>query len=263
MNRINLIIRQKIFIIAIILMLIFAGFLIYWYLASSKNENKYAGGNIDIYTSRIEIKAGMQITKDMIEKKSIPGNIFNQKFITDVEEIAGKITALDIVKGEIISSDKIQGVESLKDLNYLAFSSYIPSGLRAVSIPVNYYGEKSLLSVGDKIDLISTLFEKSTDSIISQTILWDKEIILIDGKSSSNDLGDLTSQQENTGITSDLPALGSILQTGTAEGLKSGNCILTLYLKPMEVEAVFLALQTGTINLSICPKNISGNFKKQ
>jgi Flp pilus assembly protein CpaB len=247
MNRINLIIRQKIFIITIVLMLVFAGFLIYWYLAGSNNEKQLTGGNIDIYTSRIEIKAGMQITKDMIEKKSIPGNIFNQKFITDVSEITGKVTALDIAKGEIISSDKIQGVESAKDSNYLAFSSYIPAGLRAVSIPVNYYGEKSLLSVGDTVDLVSTLFEKSTDSIISRTILWDKEIILIDGKNSGNDL----------------PALDSILQTGVAEGLKSGNCILTLYLKPMEVEKVFLALQTGTINLSICPKNISGNFKKQ
>jgi len=51
-------------------MLVFAGFLIYWYLSSSKSQNQYAGGNIDIYTSKIEIKAGTQITKDMIEKKS-------------------------------------------------------------------------------------------------------------------------------------------------------------------------------------------------
>jgi Flp pilus assembly protein CpaB len=260
MNRINLIIRQKIFIIVIILMLVFAGFLIYWYLSSSKSQNQYAGGNIDIYTSRIEIKAGTQITKDMIEKKSIPENIFSQKFLTDTNEITGKVTALDIVKGEIISSDKIQGVENLKDSNYLAFSSYIPAGLRAVSIPVNFYGEKSLLNVGDTVDLISTIFEITADSVISRTILWDKEIILIDGKSSGNDLAGLSGQQENTGTSNDLPAFDSILQTNAAEGLKSGNCILTLYLKPIEVEAVFLALQTGTINLSICPKNISGNF---
>jgi Flp pilus assembly protein CpaB len=263
MNRINLIIRQKIFIIAIILMLVFAGFLIYWYLAGSNNEKHLPGGNIDIYTSRIEIKAGMQITKDIIEKKSIPANIFNQKFITDIGEITGKLTVQDIAKGEIISSDKIQGLESAKDPSYLAFSSYIPAGLRAVSIPVNYYGEKSLLSVGDTVDLISTLFEKTTDLIISRTILRDKEIILIDGKSSGNDLADLSGHQENTGASNDLPALDNILQTDTAEGLKSGNCILTLYLKPLEVEAVFLALQTGTINLSICPKNIAGSFKKQ
>jgi len=263
MNRINLIIRQKIFIIAIILMLIFAGFLIYWYLSSSKNEKQLSGGNIDIYTSKIEIKAGTQIIKDMVEKKSIPGNIFNQKFITDIGEITGKITAQDIVKGEIISSDKIQGVANKKDSNYLAFSSYIPSGLRAVSIPVNYYGEKSLLNIGDKIDLVSTLYEKAADSIISQTILWDKEIILINGKSSSNDLEDITGQQDNTGITNELPSLDNILQTSTVAGSKSGNCILTLYLNPQEVEAVFLALQTGTINLSICPKNISDGFKMQ
>ncbi len=263
MNRINLIIRQKIFIIAIILMLVFAGFLIYWYLAGSKNENQYADGNMDIYTSRVEIKAGIQITKDMIEKKSIPGNIFNQKFITDVSEITGKATALDIAKGEIISSDKIQGVESAKDSSYLAFSSYIPAGLRAVSIPVNYYGEKSLLSVGDTVDLISTLFEKTTDSITSRTIMWGKEVILIDGKRSGNDLTDLSGRQENTGESSDLPAFDSILGAGTTEGFRSGNCILTLYLKPVEVETVFLALQTGTINLSICPKNIPENYKKQ
>jgi Flp pilus assembly protein CpaB len=263
MNRINLIIRQKIFIIAIALMLVFAGFLIYWYLNASNNEKQLAGGNIYIYTSRIEIKAGTQITKDMIEKKSIPGNIYNQKFITNVNEITGKVTVLDIVKGEIISSDKVQGVEGAKESSYLAFSSYIPAGLRAVSIPVNYYGEKSLLSVGDNVDLISTLFEKTTDSIISRTILRDKEIILIDGKNSSNDLADLSGQKGTTSASNDLPAFDSILKTDTAEGLKSGNCILTLYLKPIEAETVFLALQTGTINLSICPKNISGNFKKQ
>ncbi len=263
MNRINLIIRQKIFIIAIILMLIFAGFLIYWYLSSSRSDKQNITGNIDIYTSRVEIKAGTQITKDMVEKKGIPENIFNQKFITDVGEITGKITAQDIVKGEIISSDKIQGVENIKDSNYLAFSSYIPSGFRAVSIPVNYYGEKSLLNIGDKVDLISTIYEKTTDSLMSQTILWEKEIILIDGKNSSNVTENITGRQENNGMANELPALDSILQTGANAGSKSDNCILTIYLKPQEVEKVFLALQTGTINLSICPKNISDGYKDQ
>jgi Flp pilus assembly protein CpaB len=261
MNRINLIIRQRIFIIAIILMIVFAGLLIYWYLSSVKTEEQSAGGNVDVYTSRIEIKAGTQITKDLIEKKSIPENIFNQEFITDAGKIIGKITALDIVKGEIISNDKVQGVKSVKDsTNYLAFSSYIPSGLRAVSIPVNYYGDKSLLNIGDTVDLISTSYEKTTDSIISQTILEDIEVILIDGKSSSNDLDNIIGQQESNGANSEVPALGSILQTGTTEGLKSGNCILTLYLKPLEVEKVFLALQTGMLNLSICPKTITAGL---
>ncbi|GAG74842.1 unnamed protein product, partial [marine sediment metagenome] len=173
----------------------------------------------------------------------MPECIFSEKFVLDEGQILGKKTNSDILKGEIIFADKVEGA-ALSQSSNLKFSSYIPKNLRAVSVPVNYFGDSSLLRTGDRVDIISTYYEYSGGELKSDTILSEKEVILAEsnfGSSMSNSIGD------NGNF---------LLGTATEEDFRSGSLgsfiIMTFYLEPGEVEIIFLALERGVLNLSIC-----------
>ena len=130
------------------------------------------------------------------------------------------------------------------------FSSYIPYKLKAVSIPVNFYGDRSLIRPGDRIDIISTCYEPGSGIIYSNTVLSEKEVVLI-----RNDLdGNFSGEKNSSG---DL-LVDSIFDSSPVDPGYTNQMILTFYLDASEVEEVFLALEKGVLNLSIC----SGSYPK-
>ena len=248
MNRLSLIFRQKLFTIIFIIVSIFGGVFVFWYLNSLKAGGAQDFAGKDIFTAAADIESGQVIGEELLEMKKIPENIFNEKFIIDKSQILDKKAAGNINKGEIISKDKIEGSQA--ENVYLRFSAYIPEGLRATSIPVNYYGDASLIRVGDNVDLISTYYEKSGEQLMSEVVIGEKEVIFIqnsDGSSSTNNPDNLAKESKNDFL------FGGI--TGQDSGSSLSNLIvLTFYLLPAEVENIFLALDRGAINISICPK---------
>ena len=258
MNRLSLILRQKLFTIIFIIVSIFGGVFVFWYLNSLKTggTQDFAGKNI--FTAATDIESGQVIGEELLEMKKIPENIFNEKFIIDKSQILDKKAAGNINKGEIISKDKIEGSQA--ENVYLRFSAYIPEGLRATSIPVNYYGDVSLIRVGDNVDLISTYYDKSGEQLISEVVIGEKEIIFIqnsDGSSSTTNPDNQAKESKNDFL------FGGI--SGQDSGSSLSNLIvLTFYLLPAEVENIFLALDRGAINISICPKQaqLSKNIGK-
>src|SRR4030042_5162980 len=174
MNRLSLIFRQKLFTIMFIIVSIFGGVFVFWYLNSLKAGRAEDFAGKDIFTAAADIESGQVIQEELLEMKKIPENIFNEKFIIDKSQILDKKAAGNINKGEIISKDKIEGSQT--ENAYLRFSTYIQAGLRATSIPVNYYGDVSLIRVGDKVDLISTYYEKSGEQLLSEVVFGEKEV---------------------------------------------------------------------------------------
>jgi Flp pilus assembly protein CpaB len=248
MNRLSLIFRQKLFTIIFIIISISGGLFVFWYLNNIKaNGNEEFAGK-EIFTAAVDIESGQVIQEELLEKKKIPENIFNEKFIVDKSQILDKKAAGNINKGEIISKDKIEGSQA--ENVYLRFSAYIPEGLRATSIPVNYYGDVSLIRVGDRVDLISTYYDKSGEQLISEVIIGGEEVIFIqnnNGPDNTRDSGSQVKESKNDFVFSQL--------TGEDNSNNLGNLIvLTFYLLPEEVENIFLALDRGVINISICPK---------
>jgi len=255
-NRVTLILRRKILIFIFIIILVFAGLLIYWYALNIKEKNKLNSENISILTAGTAIKAGTIFTEEVIDVQKIPKKIFNKDFITDLNIIAGKAALEDIATGEIITSEKIKGLKNSNE-KYIKFSSSIPAGLRAVAIPVNYYGEKSLPDIGDMVDIISVFFDKEKNAISCITVLRSKEIILIEGRENEN-------EESGNGIDKGSIENGSSFISGSLDGIFTGNgqlvnnsepVILTFYLSPSDVEKIFIALQNGTLNVSVCPGN--------
>ena len=250
MNRISLIIRQKIFSIIFIVIAVLGGIVIFWYINNLKAKISEDIGYRQIFIAKTDIKQGEEILKELIEEQKISENIFSEKFMVDESKILGKKVTDDILEGEIITKDKLDGIESNNDVN-LSFSSYIPSDLRAVSVPVNYYGEGPLVKIGDRVDIISTYYEQESGNLFSDTILYEKEIILI-----GNNLDRNYSETGNDGNEFLLDSMfGGDINFRNYEEL----LIITFYLKPSEVEEIFLALERGLLNLSICPKNYSFN----
>jgi len=258
MNRLSLILRQKLFTIIFIIVSIFGGVFVFWYLNGLKAGGAQDFAGKDIFTAATDIESGQVIGEELLEMKKIPENIFNEKFIIDKSQILDKKAAGNINKGEIISKDKIEGSQA--ENVYLRFSAYIPEGLRATSIPVNYYGDVSLIRVGDNVDLISTYYDKSGEQLISEVVIGEKEIIFIqnsDGSSSTTNPDNQVKESKNDFL------FGGI--SGQDSGSSLSNLIvLTFYLLPAEVENIFLALDRGAINISICPKQaqLSKNIGK-
>ena len=258
MNRLSLILRQKLFTIIFIIVSIFGGGFVFWYLNGLKTGGAQDFAGKDIFTAATDIESGQVIGEELLEMKKIPENIFNEKFIIDKSQILDKKAAGNINKGEIISKDKIEGSQA--ENVYLRFSAYIPEGLRATSIPVNYYGDVSLIRVGDNVDLISTYYDKSGEQLISEVVIGEKEIIFIqnsDGSSSTTNPDNQAKESKNDFL------FGGI--SGQDSGSSLSNLIvLTFYLLPAEVENIFLALDRSAINISICPKQaqLSKNIGK-
>lgn len=249
MNRLSLIIRQKIFIIIFIVLVVMGGVLIYWYVGRDDKTGKKNPDLCSVIVAKSDISAGTVITEDMIEYREIPDNIYSEDFIVLKEDIVGRKTNSEISRGEIISIAAIDELH-LKEEGYLRFSSYIPRGLRATSIAVNYYGDNSLLNCGDRIDIISTFYDKASDSLISDTVLKNKEIILIEGKKNRELYMD---DYEGTSNTEELSILDGVFNGDIDDQVKSNLIVITLYLRPEEVEDVFLSMEMGILNVSICP----------
>ena len=108
----------------------------------------------------------------------------------------------------------------------------------------------SLIRVGDKVDLISTYYDKSGEQLISEVVIGEKEIIFIqnsDGSSSTTNPDNQAKESKNDFL------FGGITSQDSGSSL-SNLIVLTFYLLPAEVENIFLALDRGAINISICPK---------
>ncbi|MHB1347416.1 MAG: flagella basal body P-ring formation protein FlgA [Candidatus Humimicrobiaceae bacterium] len=248
MNRASLIFKQKFISIVFIAIALAGSILMYFYISKIKSFPMEETFSNEVFIAKEEITAGEEITPEMINKQKISKNIFSNNFIFDEKKIIGKPAADNILKGEIISSEKIEGSD---DLLYkeLKFSSYIPLFEKAAAVPVIYWGDISLICIGDKIDVISTYYEKDSGDLKSEIVLANKEIIIIYSQKNQED--------ENLKNNSAL----SVLNPETVLGNESKRLCLTFYLNDEEMKKVFGALQKGELNIAICSsRQMKGSF---
>ncbi|MCL4378764.1 MAG: Flp pilus assembly protein CpaB [Actinobacteria bacterium] len=246
----SLIYKQKLFGIIFIIVAVFGGIFIFWYINNLKSQNNESSNSMEIFVASNDINSGQVIEDNSVSIEKIPLNIFNEKFITNLDQIAGKKALTSISKGEIISKDKIEG-NQLNENPYIKFSSYIPEGLRAVSVPVNYYGDDSVLKAGDKVDVISVYYDQISSQLIPELVLGEKEIVMISNQ--KNPAGKKAGDQANADKNDSLLANNIFDSSYTTQALSS-SIIVTFYLTISEEEKIFLSLERGVLNLSICPE---------
>jgi hypothetical protein len=117
----------------------------------------------------------------------------------------------------------------------------IPGGMKAVNIPVNYFGDPSVLEQGDRVDIISTYYREEEGGLYSERIITYREIIRLETKGRMN--------EESSMASGDLfiPEL-----SGTAADI--GNIVvMTFFLTDDEVLKSFTALASGMLYIALCP----------
>ncbi|MEA2016628.1 MAG: RcpC/CpaB family pilus assembly protein [Actinomycetota bacterium] len=246
MNRISLILRQRLAGIIFVIVALAGGIFIFWYISGLKEKIPENASYNHVFIAETDIRKEEEIKDGLIKMKKIPSDIFSGKFVMDKDRIIGKRVTADILKGEIITEDKLEEGEYTDGIS-LGFSSYIPDGLRAVSIPVNFYGDRSLINEGDRIDLISTYYVQEDGNLYSETIIAGKEIILI-GSGHEEDY-------ESSGSDGKNFIFGQADGGGLTDTYYREHPVITFYLTKTEAEEVFKAAERGVLNLSICAGN--------
>lgn len=244
MNRISLIIKQRIFGIIFIIIAVIGGIFVFWYISNLKAKISEDAGYREIFVAGADVKKGQEVTEELIGMQKIPENIFSEKFVIDKNKILGRKVTENILEGEIITIDKLEGMESGDGLSP-GFSSCIPYQLRAVSIPVNFYGDRSLIRPGDRVDIISTCYEPESGVIYSDTVLSEKEVVLI----RNSPEGSRSGEENGSGDF----LVDSIFNSSSVDQGYANMLIMTFYLDVSETEEIFLVLEKGVLNLSICP----------
>lgn len=244
MNRVSLIFKQKFISIIFIIIALIGGVLIYFYISNIRSSSAEDTYSKEVLIAKEEISKGFEIQIEMIGRQKISSNIFSNNFVSNESEIIGKEVKDTILKGEIISRDKITGIDDLSDKN-LKFSTYIPLNKKAATIPITYWGDVSLINIGDKVDVISTYYEKDSSNLKSEIVLGEEEIIIISKRLTQSD----ENKTQNSGL--------SILSSDTG-GIKDESKILylTFYLSEEEITAIFGAIEKGNLNIALCSSKI-------
>jgi len=232
-SRLNLIIRQKVFSILFITAALLIGIFMFWYIGELKSKIPSLSQMQQVIIASTDIGAGHTISGDMLQVQQIPEAVFSERAIKNKAEIVGKEASQNINKGEIIYAEHVSGYE---EKSFSGFSSYIPRGMRAVTVPVTFYGQDGFLQVGESVDIISTYYNQEQGDMVSQTIITGKEITYI---------GSRAEIKQQSGL---------LLENGISNDVGENNLLMvTFYLTPDEAESIFLAAQRGIINISICP----------
>ena len=246
MNRASLILKQKFLAIVFIIIALIGGVLIYFYISNLKASLINDSSSNEILVAKEDIEKGSTLAIEMIAKQKISKNVFSNNFIFNENEIIGKEAKEKILKGEVISKDKINGFENLLDKN-LKFSSYIPINKNAVTIPVVFWGDKSMINVGDKVSIISTYYEVQGEenALNSEFILNEKEIIIISNQKQSES----EAKNKSSGL--------SLLNSDEFDVRNNENKIyLTFYLSDDEATKVFKAVERGNLYAVLCSSKL-------
>ena len=163
-----------------------------------------------------DLSMGVKLTAKNMKLVDWPENIIPKGSYSDSSQLINRIAKVDISQGEAILSSKLALLGSAGD-----FASRIPSGMRAVTVPVNVVSSVAgFISPGMRVDVVSTVgISNDKEQTTSRIIVENREVLAIDQ----------IFQREN-----DKP-------TATQS--------VTLLLTPEEGEKVILAHQEGKLQL--------------
>jgi pilus assembly protein CpaB len=166
---------KLIFILALIFGLM-AAYLAYHYLdqrQQSMDNREYT----QVLVAAQDIPANTSISTTMVQMKVFPSEFRNNKEILDLKQALGKISLVNISRGEVILENRlIKPGDRKQGLAYV-----IAAGMRAMSVPVDEVsGVAGLIKKGDRVDIIAEL--SGGDSVgpaRSVVVLQNVEVLAI------------------------------------------------------------------------------------
>jgi len=162
---------------------------------------------------------------------------------------ASRNDASSVVLEQEIEAEDMQDMEGVSEYSgdpQNDLSGRIPQGMKAVNLPISFFGSSLMLKTGDKVDIISTYYDKESAMLYAETILSEKEIIALEsGQDQEED-----SYGSIGGNIFPESSFGADINNGTNRTL-----IITFFLEGEEIVKSFKAIESGMLYLALCPGN--------
>jgi pilus assembly protein CpaB len=188
-----------------------------------------------VYRAKARIAAGTTGEKaqndGLIERTELPRKAVARDAIRSLEQLGGRVAAVDIVAGEQLLATRWVGVEDVAGRNLLR----IPEGHQAISIALDATRQVSgFVTPGDHVSMVATLQQAGSDAEVSQFLLQDLLVLAVGATAQSNPAaqggGDRANQKSNQNLSS-----------------------VTLAVRAEDVERVVFGTEHGLLYLSLLP----------
>ncbi len=180
------------------------------------------------------IEARSIIKSSEVTTKLIPKLYIQPGALSDIGDLAGKISIADIQAGEQLTKTKLLPAGVKSGLSYK-----VPKGKRGVSISVSPSDAAGgLIKPDDRVDIVATFKERGREFTLS--LLQDLSVLAVDSEMYLfNDSDHKPSENETK-----MPWLSSRLPSG-------GNIILTMAVSPIDTERLILAKRTAKLSVAL------------
>ena len=172
---------------------------------------------MSVVVAAVEIPFGVKLEEAQVKVIAWPGNATPQGAYSSKEQVIGKVTMNKFYPDEIITEKRIS-----EYLGGSTLSALISKEYRAISVRVDdVVGVSGFILPGNKVDILSTKMDRSTNKATTLTLLQNIKVLAVDQEASQ--------EKEKPAIVR----------------------AVTLELKPEQAEIIVQAMQEGTIQLAL------------
>ena len=192
--------------------LLLTGFTYFWQAGSEANKDL-----VSVVVASKDIPAGSVLKEEMLKVEVRPKLYINKDSLKKESSVIGLKTSLPILKGEEMTSRKLE----LKSNDTGGLALMVSKGNRGFTILLDDSNPSGTILVpGNHVDVLATYDFEISGQSETETILEAKEVILLERSD------------------------------------KSGQCIATLLVAPKEAEKLAFAQANGCISLVLCPVGV-------
>lgn len=246
------------FLIIALLFAVLSGTLIYAWMSSQGGDGdggSVSTGSTSVVVAKSPIRQRTEITKEMLELKSVPTNTLISGAFTTVDDVVGKVTKLPLEVNEQVTTASVVATDGTSSAE--ALSLVVPNGRRGFSITANQVKTAGgLILPGDYVDVVWVCCpagiewggravdgaETSTDAVIlARTIVQNVQVAAVAQQIVSS--GPVASG-DGTGIDDDPVA--------AEQGDQEPEAItITLLVSPEQAHVLLMAELTGELRAGL------------
>lgn len=225
--------RRTIALVVAVVLAVVATVALISYVRGLEDKAFEGAETVEVFVAADIIPAGTSAefasSKNLFERSVIPRKVLAEGAVSDLSQIAGKVAAVNIVKGEQIISARFVTPGQVRGV------LPIPADRQAVSIEVAIPpGVAGFVQPGDRISIVAQLSvpRGGEDETRVQYLLQDVEVLAIGQRVvtvQGQDQGDEQAQQQS-------------------------QVLATLALRPAEIEKLVFAKLQGQLYFTLLPK---------
>jgi pilus assembly protein CpaB len=202
------------------------------YIKGLEDEAFKGSEIVEVFVAKQDIAAGVSgdtaSQQSLIERRTVPSKVRPAGAITSLQEISGRIAAVQIFKDEVIVGQRfvtpgaaVKGVLP------------IPEGKHAISIQVgNPAGVGGFVQPGDKISMIVQAATGGRQGQLTQYLLQNIDVLAVGSRVVSQTAAPAGQQQQQ----------------------QQACCLFTLALTPVEAEQLVVATLNGQVYFTLVPE---------